>query len=158
MADALLEAAAASREFGGLTAVDGVSLTVAPGEIVGLLGANGAGKTTLVRQMVNLLRPTSGQISLFGEPIAGELLHIPTHVGYMPQETHSLNTLTVGEALYFTAHLRGKSRSGARQERDRLLELWQITHPSDKDNSRMSLKTKLEALTIKHSTYRRERR
>jgi len=115
-----------------------ITLQIQQGEIFGLLGANGAGKTTLVRQMVNLLRPTSGSILLFGEPIAGGPLHVPTRVGYMPQETHSLNTLTVGEALYFTAHLRGMGREEARQERDRLLELWQIENMRDKDNSRLS--------------------
>jgi ABC-type multidrug transport system ATPase subunit len=116
----------------------GVTLRIRQGEIFGLLGDNGAGKTTLVRQMVNLLHPTSGSISLFGKPVSGDPQHVPTQVGYMPQETHSLNTLTVGEALYFTAHLRGKSRAGARRERDRLLELWQIKDLRDKDNSRLS--------------------
>jgi len=116
----------------------GITLQIQQGEIFGLLGANGAGKTTLVRQMVNLLRPTSGSITLFGEPIADSQFHVPTRVGYMPQETHSLNTLTVGEALYFTAHLRGMRRKEARQERDRLLELWQIEDLRNKDNSRLS--------------------
>jgi ABC-type multidrug transport system ATPase subunit len=88
--------------------------------------------------MVNLLRPTSGQITLLGKPIADDALYVPTRVGYMPQETHSLNTLTVGEALYFTAHLRGMSRPAARSERDALLELWQIKDLRDKDNSRLS--------------------
>lgn len=116
----------------------GISLQIQQGEIFGLLGANGAGKTTLVRQMVNLLRPSSGSITLFGEPIARDPLRVPTNVGYMPQETHTLNTLTVGEALYFTAHLRGMSRTEARRERDRLLELWQIEDLRYKDNSRLS--------------------
>jgi ABC-type multidrug transport system ATPase subunit len=88
--------------------------------------------------MVNLLRPTSGSITLFGKPIARDSLHVPTNVGYMPQETHTLNTLTVGEALYFTAHLRGMSRMEARRERDKLLELWQIEELRNQDNSRLS--------------------
>jgi ABC-type multidrug transport system ATPase subunit len=116
----------------------GITLQIRQGEIFGLLGANGAGKTTLVRQMVNLLRPTSGQITLFGEPVAGARAHIPTHVGYMPQETHALNKLKVGEALYFSAHLRGLSRAEARRERDMQLELWQIADLRDKDNSTLS--------------------
>ena len=115
-----------------------VTLQIRQGEIFGLLGDNGAGKTTLVRQMVNLLRCTAGSITLLGEPIARDPLHVPTTVGYMPQETHSLNTLTVGEALYFTAHLRGMSRSQARRERDDLLELWQMEALRDRDNSRLS--------------------
>jgi ABC-type multidrug transport system ATPase subunit len=116
----------------------GITLQIRQGEIFGLLGDNGAGKTTLIRQMVNLLRPTSGSISLLGQPVASSQLHVSTRVGYMPQETHSLNTLTVGEALYFTAHLRGMSRAAARQERNRLLELWQIEDLKRKDNSRLS--------------------
>lgn len=116
----------------------GITLQIHEGEIFGLLGDNGAGKTTLVRQMVNLLRCTSGSITLLGEPVARDPLHVPTIVGYMPQETNSLNTLTVGEALYFTAHLRGLSRAQACQERDTLLELWQIEALRDRDNSRLS--------------------
>jgi ABC-2 type transport system ATP-binding protein len=116
----------------------GITLQIQQGEIFGLLGDNGAGKTTLVRQMVNLLRSTSGSITLFGEPIAADPQFVPANVGYMPQETHSLNTLTVGEALYFTAHLRGMSRTEARQERDRLLDLWQIEELRNQDNSRLS--------------------
>ena len=103
-----------------------ITLQIHEGEIFGLLGENGAGKTTLVRQMVNLLRSTSGSITLFGQPVAHDPLYVPQYVGYMPQDTHSLNILTVGEALYFTAHLRGMSRAEARRERDKLLELWEI--------------------------------
>jgi ABC-type multidrug transport system ATPase subunit len=116
----------------------GITLQIRQGEIFGLLGANGAGKTTLVRQMVNLLRPTSGRITLLGEPIDGHPLHVPSSVGYMPQDTHSLNKLTVGEALYFSAHLRGLTRTAARRERDAQLELWQIQDLRDKDNSTLS--------------------
>jgi ABC-2 type transport system ATP-binding protein len=116
----------------------GITLQIRQGEIFGLLGDNGAGKTTLVRQMVNLLRSTSGSITLLGEPVARNPLHVSTTVGYMPQETHSLNTLTVGEALYFTAHLRGLGRAQARRERDIRLNLWQIGSLRDRDNSRLS--------------------
>jgi ABC-2 type transport system ATP-binding protein len=103
-----------------------ITLQIHEGEIFGLLGENGAGKTTLVRQMANLLRSTSGSITLFGQAVAHDPLYVPRYVGYMPQDTHSLNILTVGEALYFTAHLRGMSRAEARRERDELLDLWAI--------------------------------
>ena len=103
-----------------------LSLQIAEGEILGLLGDNGAGKTTLVRQMVNLLRPTSGTITLYGRPIGADPLQVPATVGYMPQDTAALNNLTVSEALYYTAHLRGLTRADARRERDELLETWQI--------------------------------
>ena len=115
-----------------------ISLWIREGEIFGLLGDNGAGKTTLVRQMVNLLRPTSGTIRLLGREVAQDPLHVPLHVGYMPQEAHALNILSVGEALYFTAHLRGLSRADARRERDTLLELWQIGSLRDRYSSQLS--------------------
>lgn len=105
---------------------DGINMQIEQGEIFGLLGENGAGKSTLVRQMANLTRSTSGSITLFGKSLGTDPLHVPTHVGYMPQEARAMNLLTVGEAVYFTAHLRGFSRTDAQRERDRLLELWEI--------------------------------
>jgi len=115
-----------------------IDLQIRQGEIFGILGDNGAGKTTLVRQMVNLIRPSSGRIELFGQSVSVDPLHVPLHVGYMPQETHALNNLTVGEALYFTAHLRGLTRADARRERDKQLDLWQIGSWRDQYSSRLS--------------------
>jgi ABC-type multidrug transport system ATPase subunit len=115
-----------------------ITLQIRQGEIFGLLGENGAGKSTLVRQMVNLLRSTSGSIKLFDRCVGQDPLHVPLNVGYMPQETHALNILTVGEALYFTAHLRGMSRAEARQERDALLDLWQIKDLQHEYSTRLS--------------------
>jgi ABC-2 type transport system ATP-binding protein len=116
----------------------GVTLEIHEGEIFGLLGDNGAGKTTLVRQMVNLLRPTSGSIALYGRDVARDPLYVTMNVGYMPQETRALNNLTVSEALFFTSHLRGLSRADARRERDSLVELWQMESLRDKPSLRLS--------------------
>jgi ABC-2 type transport system ATP-binding protein len=115
-----------------------ITLQIHRGEIFGILGDNGAGKTTLVRQMAGLLRPTSGNITLLGKEVFSDSLHVTTNVGYMPQEARALNQLSVGESLYFTAHLRGLSSSDARKERDRLLRLWQMEHIRDKYSSRLS--------------------
>ena len=103
-----------------------ITLQIHQGEIFGLLGDNGAGKSTLVKQMVNLVRSTSGSITLFGQPIQRDPLYVPMNVGYMPQDGLALNNLTVDEALFFTAHLRGLSRAGANRERDALLDLLQM--------------------------------
>ena len=105
---------------------DGISFNVVEGEIFGLLGDNGAGKSTLVKQMVNLLQPTRGTVRLYGRPVQEDPLHVPRHVGYMPQAARALNSLTVSEALYFTSHLRGCSRREASRERERLLQLWDL--------------------------------
>src|ERR1051325_7521926 len=115
---------------------DDLSLTVEVGEFFGLLGDNGAGKTTLVKQMAHLLTPTQGSIKLFGQPLTAD--NSASQIGYMPQTGMALNNLTVGEAFYFTAHLRGLSRPHARLERDRLLALLELGSLRDKPIPRLS--------------------
>lgn len=117
---------------------DDVSLTIEAGEFFGLLGDNGAGKTTLVKQMTNLLKPTSGSIRLFGKALDAAPLYTAQQIGYMSQSLTALNSTTVGEALYFTAHLRGLSRLDARLERDRLLEVLALGDLRDKPFPRLS--------------------
>lgn len=95
---ALLTAAAVTRRFGDFTAVDNVSLTVQPGEIVGLVGANGAGKTTLLRLILGLLPPTAGDLELFGGPPSREAR---ARLGYVPQGLGLWEDLTVAENLAF---------------------------------------------------------
>lgn len=116
----------------------GITLQIRQGEIFGFLGDNGAGKTTLVRQMVNLLQPTSGEIVPFGKRVVDDPYHVAANVGYMPQQAHALNNMSVAEALYFTAHLRGLSRADAIHERDTLLELWHMGSLRDKYSTRLS--------------------
>jgi ABC-2 type transport system ATP-binding protein len=116
-----------------------INLEIHRGEIFGILGDNGSGKTTLVRQMVNLLESTSGHITLWGQPVDEDPLFIPLQVGYMPQEASlTMSTLKVEEILYYTAHFRGYSQKAARQERDRLVELWRIENLYHQRSSRLS--------------------
>lgn len=96
-----------SRRFGDAIAVDGVSLTVEPGEVVGLLGANGAGKTTLIRMVLGLLAPTSGRITVLGQP-AGRADR--RAIGYVPQGLGLYRDLTVAENLSFVAAAFGVDR------------------------------------------------
>lgn len=96
----LAEVDALTRSFGAFTAVDRVSLHVAPGEVVGLLGANGAGKTTVIRMLLGVLAPTTGRASLFGG--------VPSRasrgrLGYVPQGLGIYDDLTVRENLSFVA-------------------------------------------------------
>ena len=117
---------------------DDINLQINQGEIFGILGDNGAGKSTLVKQMVNLLRPTFGEIQLLGKLIHNEPMHVPLNIGYMPQDSAALNNLTVGEALYFTARLRGLSRSEAKKEREKQLDFWQIKALRNQPSPRLS--------------------
>jgi ABC-2 type transport system ATP-binding protein len=96
----LASAQGATKRFGELLAVDGVDLTVAPGEVVGLIGANGAGKTTLIRMLLGLLLPTAGRIRLFDEPPSRRTR---ARLGYVPQSLGLYEDLTVAENLAFSA-------------------------------------------------------
>ncbi|HEX3201507.1 MAG TPA: ATP-binding cassette domain-containing protein, partial [Actinomycetes bacterium] len=96
----LVDVAGARKRFGEVAAVDGVDLTVEPGEVVGLLGANGAGKTTLMRLILGLLPPSGGTIRLFGEPPSRRTR---ARLGYVPQSLGLYDDLTVAENLAFSS-------------------------------------------------------
>jgi ABC-type multidrug transport system ATPase subunit len=105
---------------------DNISLTIGQGEIFGLLGSNGAGKSTLIKQMVNLLAPTSGKIWLNGYNIAKKPEIVTQTVAYMPQKPNALLDLTCEEAIYFTGHMRGLSRHDAKEATKKIIEEWSI--------------------------------
>ena len=109
----LAETRGATRRFGTFTAVDGVQLTVLPGEVVGLLGANGAGKTTLIRCLLGLIRISDGDVRLFGLPPSRATR---ARLGYVPQGLGLYEDLTVAENLAFCARAfaaRGHGGNGA---------------------------------------------
>lgn len=91
----------------GKKANDGINLKVKDGEIVGIIGPNGAGKTTLLRQVLGLLKPTGGVISILGEDISLNPLIIKKEVGYVPQYPLYFPSLTVEETIGFALRLRG---------------------------------------------------
>ena len=95
-----------TKRFGELVVVDGVGLTVAAGEVVGLIGANGAGKTTLIRMLLGLLAPTAGRVRLFGEPPSRRTR---ARLGYVPQSLGLYEDLTVAENLAFSAAAYGSA-------------------------------------------------
>ncbi|HEX4088524.1 MAG TPA: ABC transporter ATP-binding protein [Trebonia sp.] len=98
--DVLAEGSAVTRRFGAFTAVSGADLTIAGGEVVGLIGGNGAGKTTLIRLLLGLLAPTGGSVRLFG---SAPSLETRRRVGYVPQTLGLYAGLTVAENWSFTA-------------------------------------------------------
>ncbi|MBO9554736.1 ABC transporter ATP-binding protein [Cellulomonas sp.] len=106
MADPLVSVERVTRRFGDFTAVDDVSLAVAPGEIVGLLGANGAGKTTVIRMLLGLVPPTSGVLRLFGERPSRQTRQ---RLGYVPQGLGLYDDLTVDENVAFVDHAFGST-------------------------------------------------
>ncbi len=96
------------REYkGGLKAVAGVDLEVAPGEVYGFLGPNGAGKTTTVRMLVTLLRPTGGEASVAGFDVAREPAEVRRRIGVALQEASLDGLMTGRELMELQATLHG---------------------------------------------------
>jgi sodium transport system ATP-binding protein len=94
-----------SKEYPGVTAVGGISLTVEKGSIVGLLGPNGAGKTTTLRMLAGILRPSGGTISICGFNIDNDLTEIKKRIGFLSGDTQLYERLTVKEVLRFFGQL-----------------------------------------------------
>ena len=93
------------KRFGGLTALDGVSLHVRQGEIYGLLGPNGSGKTTLIRMILGLVAPDSGSVTVLGRRMPD--LGVLAEIGYMTQQAALYPDLSVEENVRFFAAIHG---------------------------------------------------
>jgi len=91
------------KEYGTLVAVNDVSFSLGPGQVLGLIGPNGAGKTTLLRMLATVLRPTSGSVTILGHDSAKQYLAIRKHLGYLPDFFNLYNDLTLRECLEFFA-------------------------------------------------------
>jgi len=107
-----------SKSFGEMTAVSDLSLTVQQGEIFALLGPNGAGKTTSIRMALDILRPDSGSITLFGEPINQTT---KDRIGYLPEERGLYRELPVIDCLAYLGSLKGMGRGAAKKRAEELL-------------------------------------
>jgi lipopolysaccharide export system ATP-binding protein len=111
--------------------LEGVSLSVSSGDVVGLLGPNGAGKTTCFYMVVGLVKPDQGQITLDGEDITNHPMHIRARlgVGYLPQEASVFRQLSVSQNIMAILETRKQlSKTDQRDRLEALLEELQITH------------------------------
>jgi lipopolysaccharide export system ATP-binding protein len=110
--------------------VNGVSITVNSGEIVGLLGPNGAGKTTTFYMIVGLVKPNTGNVFLDDEDITSKALYERARmgIGYLPQEASVFRDLTVEENIDAILEMRNLSKAEQIERRERLLEEFSITH------------------------------
>jgi len=115
------------KSYGSLRAVDGVSFTVAKGELYGLLGPNGAGKTTIMSMLSGLLAPDDGRILFDGIDLAAEPLKVKAQLGIVPQEPALYENLSARENLSFWGGLYGLSGAQLKQAVDRVLELVGLT-------------------------------
>lgn len=110
----MIEAHKLSKTFGSYPAVQNVSFSVQPGEIIGLLGPNGAGKTTTLRMLTGYMPPTSGSATINGYDVIADSLEVRRCVGYLPEQVPIYPDMTVRGYLLFWAKLRGLARPKAR--------------------------------------------
>jgi ABC-2 type transport system ATP-binding protein len=104
-ATSIVEAHGLGRQFGALTAVDGLDLSVDAGELFGLLGANGAGKTTTIKMLITLLPPTTGSATIAGHDVVRDASVVRRSIGYVPQLVSADGALTGAENLRLSARL-----------------------------------------------------
>jgi ABC-2 type transport system ATP-binding protein len=123
---------ALTRRFGELTAVDALTLAVAPGEVFGLLGPNGAGKSTAIKMLTTLLPPTSGDASVAGYDITRRAAEVRRSIGYVPQVLSADGTLTGYENLLVFAKLYDLPRAKRSSEVRAALAFMGLTDAADK--------------------------
>jgi ABC-2 type transport system ATP-binding protein len=95
------------KNFDGIQAVDDLTFSAEPGEVLGFLGPNGAGKSTTMRMLAGFITPTSGTASICGHDVVQEPLAAKTALGYLPEGAPLYAEMTVSAFLNFIADLRG---------------------------------------------------
>lgn len=103
----LIEVQGLSKSYGDVVALDGLSLSVAKGELYGLIGPDGAGKTTLFRLLSTLLLPDRGSAKVLGYDVVADYAEIRKHIGYMPGRFSLYQDLSIRENLDFFATVYG---------------------------------------------------
>ncbi len=118
-----------TKQYGGLTAVNGINLEVGAGQVFGFLGPNGAGKTTTIKMMAGLLQPTGGSALIGGHDVQREPLAAKSICGFIPDRPYLYEKLTAAEFMHFIAHLYRMEQPAART--GQLLDLFGLTDWSD---------------------------
>lgn len=125
----MLEAVRLTKRYASLPAVENLSFSLRPGQVLGCLGPNGSGKSTTVKMLTGLLQPTRGVVRFNGQNIQDNLAAYRKLLGYVPEEAHLYPYLSGWEYLELIGTLRGMPRGYLGKKIDSLLELFSL-HPS----------------------------
>jgi ABC-2 type transport system ATP-binding protein len=132
METAAIQTHGLTRRFGALTAVENVTLSVAPGQFFGFLGPNGAGKSTTIKMLTGLLEPSEGSIEILGQPFGAGALELKRQIGVVPEGMALLGRLTAPEYLRFVGRMYGLDSATTNQRTQELLEFMQLANENRK--------------------------
>jgi ABC-2 type transport system ATP-binding protein len=132
---AVLQLSNLTKFYGEFKAVDDVSFSVEPGSICGFLGPNGAGKTTTIRIILDILKPSSGSVSLLGHSSA---LDVRQRIGYLPEEKGLYKKMKAWSVIAYFATLKGLDRKTAKQRAHELLERYGLKDFANKPTDALS--------------------
>jgi len=118
----MIKAEGLTKRYGPITAVDDVSFSVQPGEVLGFLGPNGAGKTTTMRMLAGFVPPTAGRAEICGFTLENEPLEVKRRLGYLPEGAPSYGDMTPREFLDFIADVRSLAGETRRRRFDEVVE------------------------------------
>src|SRR5687768_11192436 len=140
-----------SKSYGSFRAVDNLSFDVYAGEIFALLGPNGAGKSTTMRMILDIIRPDTGSIQIFGGPLTDDRKN---RIGYLPEERGLYKSVSVIEVMTYLGKLKGLSGADAKQRSMALLQKLDLAEHAKKKVSELSkgMQQKVQfAVTILHA-------
>jgi ABC-2 type transport system ATP-binding protein len=132
---AALQLANVTKFYGEFKAVDDVSFSLQPGSICGFLGPNGAGKTTTIRIILDILKPSSGSVTLLGHSSALEVRH---RIGYLPEEKGLYKKMKAWSVIAYFATLKGLERKAAKRRAFDLLERYGLKDFANKPTDALS--------------------
>lgn len=121
----MIEVQNLTKQYGNIQAIDHLSFSIKPGQLVGFLGANGAGKTTTLNTMAGVLLPTEGDVLIDGTSIFNNL-EARKYIGYLPDQPPLIDSLTVSEYLAFVAQLKDIAPKSVAVEVSRVIDLCQL--------------------------------
>jgi ABC-2 type transport system ATP-binding protein len=125
----MLEAVHLTKRYASIPAVQDLSFSLRPGQVLGCLGPNGSGKSTTVKMLTGLLAPSRGLVQFNGRSIQDDVTGYRNQLGYVPEEAHLYPFLTGWEYLELVGTLRGMPRAELESKIDSLLQLFSL-HPS----------------------------
>jgi ABC-2 type transport system ATP-binding protein len=134
----MLDVRRLTKRYSAIPAVQDVSFSIRPGQILGYLGPNGSGKSTTVKMLTGLIEPSDGEIFFRGENVLKNRLWFSRHFGYVPEEPYLYTHLTGREYLQLAGRLRGMEKSLLERKIEAMLELFGLAEFRDTQMSSYS--------------------